>query len=137
MNLFEAGAIPGAVAGAVVGGVICKSHGLAAVLGGTLLGAVAGGFAGWIYALGVITLTAFMGVLWTAARKRSHAQPTDKENARMNRVACPGVFVGVVTGALLIMNWPYALMAMLLIALVVAIVTGTLQQCGDKARRHP
>jgi uncharacterized membrane protein YhaH (DUF805 family) len=136
MNLFEAGTIPGVITGAIAGGVLCKSYGVLAVIGGSLSGAICGGVIGFLYAAAVIILMAIIGMLWTAVRKRSNISITDNEQAQMSEIARPGTFLGVLIGALLIMNWLDALIAMAVMAIVIATVAVTVQQFRDRAKPH-
>jgi hypothetical protein len=136
MNLHEAGAIPGVAVGAIVGGIICKSHGVLAAVGGSLVGAVSGGIFGFIYACVMIILMATIGILWSAARRRSDVFLGDIAYAQMSRFAQPGVFFGVLIGGLLIMNWRHALIAMLVMLVVISIAAVAFQQF-DRTKKNP
>ncbi|MDB5356910.1 MAG: hypothetical protein JWN24_3363 [Phycisphaerales bacterium] len=90
----------------------------------------------FLYAAAVIILMAIIGMLWTAVHKRSNISITDNEQAQMSEIARPGTFSGVLIGALLIMNWLDALIAMAVMAIVIATVAVTVQQFRDRAKPH-
>lgn len=124
MNLFEAGIIAGVPTGATIGGVICKSHGVLAIVGGSFAGLVSGAVVGWLYAFLVICLMSFIGVLWRAARKHSDAPPVEREMEMMTRTSTRGIIIGVLTSLVLWISfgWLYALVVALAIASVTAFI---------------
>jgi hypothetical protein len=124
MNLFEAGVVPGIPTGAVIGGVICKSHGVLAVVGGSLVGAISGAVAGLIYAYVVMFFMVIIGVFWRAVRKRPVTSPVDNDIAKMSQTAIPGIIVGVLTGTIfyIALGWLPALIIIFVVASVTAFV---------------
>jgi hypothetical protein len=92
MTIFEAGILSGAPTGAAIGGVICKSHGLLGIAGGSLAGMVSGGVAGWFYGVVVIGLLSVIGGIWRGARKRP--EPSEAEMRLISRRAIQGIFMG-------------------------------------------
>lgn len=93
MNIFEAGIISGAPTGAAIGGVICQSHGILGIAGGSCVGLVSGGVAGWLYAVIVIGLLSVVGGIWRGARKRD-LNPSATEMQKMSSTAIHGIFMG-------------------------------------------
>jgi hypothetical protein len=86
MNAFEVGAFSGIAGGAVIGGVLCKSHGVLAIIGGVVGGGVAGLFVGVLYGFVIVLLCGLASVCWQliTGRLKPDATPKDKANGTDN-----------------------------------------------------
>ena len=75
MTVFEVGAFCGIAGGAVTGGVLCKAHGVLAIIGGVIGGAVTGLFGGLLFAF----LVMLVGGLYYIITGRLRPDGTIKE----------------------------------------------------------
>jgi hypothetical protein len=81
MTAFEVGAFFGITGGAVAGGVLCKSHGLLAIIGGVVGGGVVGLFVGLLYGATIVLLCGLASVFWQLITGRLKPDATPKDNA--------------------------------------------------------
>lgn len=124
MTVLEAGIIAGALSGTACGALLGGRHGAWVGVGGTAAGVLAGAAAGWLFAMLLIGLLSFIGVLWRAARKRSDDPPTESDFRMMTDVAVSGTFVSALVGlaVLLVADWRAALASVMASAGVTAFV---------------
>ena len=124
MTLFEAGVIAGMPAGATIGGVVCRSYGTGALVGGLAVGLVSGALAGWLYALVIIFLISFVGVLWRAAQKRTEKIPTEADMDLMQPVANRGIILSILSALamFILFGWLHGVLMALTAAGVTAFI---------------
>ena len=124
MTIFEAGVIAGMPAGATIGGVVCRSYGTGALVGGLAVGLVSGALAGWLYALVIIFLISFVGVLWRAAQKRTEKIPTEADMDLMQPVANRGIILSILSalGMFISFGWLHGVLMALTAAGVTAFI---------------
>ncbi|HEV2294714.1 MAG TPA: hypothetical protein VGR35_12745 [Tepidisphaeraceae bacterium] len=99
-------------------------HGAWGGLGGSAAGLAAGAAAGWVFAMAIIGLLSFAGVVWRAARKRHAESPTESDIRTMTPVAVAGTFLSALAGFAVLMaaNWWTALATVIGSASVTAVV---------------
>jgi len=124
VNLFETGVISGLGAGAAVAVLPRLGVGGGMPGGGFLVSLLAGGVAGWLYSVLVMTCLALVQVAWNVRCRRPEAVTTEAALAFQGRVACPGVAGGMLAAAMLslVSGWPAALACLAVVALGTAAV---------------
>ncbi len=98
MTILESGIIAGALAGAAVGARLGGHHGFAGGVGGAVLGVIVGAAAGWVFAMVLICLMSFFGVVWRAARGRGGDPLCESDMRAMTPVAVAGTFASALVG---------------------------------------
>ena len=96
MNLFEAGMLPGIPIGGIIGGVLCRSLGILATIGGVCVGAIAGGFLGWLYAACIIFLISIFSLIWNAIRKRPNLEATEDEYLTIKNITIVPIIIALI-----------------------------------------
>jgi hypothetical protein len=129
MTIIESGIIAGALSGASIGARIGAGHGLWTRIAGAGGGLITGAAAGWLFAMILIVLLSFVGVLWRAARKRSADPPTESDMRTMTPIAVAGTFISALASltVLTILTWQAALIT--LAALTCLTALGAVARC--------
>ena len=86
MTAFEVGGFFGMAGGMITGALLCKSHGILAVIAGAVGGAVGGLFVGILFGAAMVVLCALASVFWQLITGRlkpdnSNAKRDEKEDA--------------------------------------------------------
>jgi hypothetical protein len=135
MTLFESGIIAGGLTGAAIGVRVGASHGLWLCVAGAAVGLVVGAAAGWLFAVAMICLLSFVGVLWRAARKRGSDPLAEADLKIMTPIAVRGTFVTAVVSLAIFMvagSWAavLALVGSACVTAVAAVATCEARRTG-------
>lgn len=106
-----------------MGGIICKSHGILDVAGGSFIGLISGAVTGLLYATVVIVLLSIISGIWRGIRKRPSLSEADMRT--MSRMTIRDIPMCALISFIIwvIFGWEYALVITLALAVLTTFIT--------------
>jgi asparagine N-glycosylation enzyme membrane subunit Stt3 len=126
MTLDKAGIISFVPLGAMLGAVLCKPHGIIAVLAGLGVGMVAGRYVGWLYGIVIILLMAAVTIPWNLIRKFSDPKAmADGEQESLVQISSWAMIPAAITSGIIGFSagWLCGIIAALVLAFLIALIS--------------